>query len=153
VYEGSFRVPAGFYRGPNLTLWQFDRAMFDYGGTALAFNPTNNSLFVVGHDQAQLVAEIAIPPVVTSATLAGLNTATILQPFTDATDQRLSLVNTDPLNPPDITIKIGGLLPYQGKLYSSGYIYYDGRGTQKLSHFASGLDLSVANDTIGPFGL
>ncbi|HMC68932.1 MAG TPA: HYR domain-containing protein, partial [Mycobacteriales bacterium] len=151
AYDGTFRVPSGFFRGPNLTPWQFDRAMFDYGGTALAFNPANNSLFVVGHDQAQLVAEIAIPPLVRSATVAGLNTASLLQPFTDATDGRLSQVSTDPLNPPDVTIKIGGLLPYQDRLYASAYIYYDGRSSQKLSHFASGLDLSASNDTVGPF--
>ena len=98
-------------RGPNLTEWQFDRATFNYGGTALAFNPARHSLFVVGHDQAQLVAEIAIPPVVNSTNLNSLNIASLLQPFTDVTDHRLPLVNNDPLNPEDVTTKIGGLLP------------------------------------------
>jgi O-glycosyl hydrolase len=151
VYEGAFRVPAGFFRGPNLTQWQFDRATFEYGGTSLAFNPANNSLFVVGHDQAQIVSEIAIPPLVRATSVTGLNTASLLQPFTDATDQRLSLVSSDPLNPPDVTIKVGGLLPYQNKLFVSAYIYYDGRSSQTLSHFVSGLDLRVAGDAIGPF--
>ena len=153
AYEGTFRVPAGFFRGPNLTPWQFDRAMFDYGGTSLAFNQANNSLFIVGHDQAQLVAEISIPLLTHSLSLGGLNTANMLQPFTDATDGRLSLVSSDPLNPPDVTIKIGGLLPYQNRLFSTGYIYYDGRSSQRFSHLASGLDLSVSGDTVGPFEL
>ena len=151
IYEGAFRVPAGMLRGPNLTEWQYDRAMFDYGGTALAYNPAHNSLFVVGHDQAQLVAEIAIPTPINGTNLASLNTATLLQPFTDATDRRLSLVNSDPLNPTDVTVKIGGLLPTSDRLFITGYIYYDGRSSQKLSHFVSGLDLSVPNDAVGPF--
>ena len=151
IYEGAFRVPDGWFRGPNLTPWQFDRAKFEYGGTALAFNPANNSLFVVGHDQAQLVAEIGIPTLKFGGPLTGLNTATVLQPFTDLTDQRMGLVSSDPLNPPDVTVKVGGLLPYQHQLYASVYIYFDNRGSQKFSHFVSSPDLSAAADATGPF--
>jgi len=151
IYEGAFRVPDGSFRGPNLTPWQFDRATFEYGGTALAFNPANNSLFVVGHDQAQLVAEIAIPTPIVSGPLAALNTAIVLQPFTDVTDRRMQLVNSDPLNPPEVPVNVGGLLPYQNKLYASVYIYYDGRGSQKLSHFVSSPNLSVMGDATGPY--
>src|SRR6185295_14059762 len=129
----------------------FDRATFNYGGTALAFNPARRSLFVVGHDQAQLVAEIAIPQVVNSANLNSLNVASLLQPFTDVTDHRLPLVNSDPLNPPDVTTKIGGLLPYENQLFASAYIYYDGRSSQTLSHFVSPLDLGTLGDATGPF--
>ena len=153
IYQGAFRVPGGWFRGPNLTPWQFDRATFEYGGTALAYNPANNSLFVVGHDQAQLVAEIGIPALTADGLLTGLNTATVLQPFTDVTDLRMSLVSSDPLNPPDVTVKVGGLLPYQHQLYASVYIYYDGRNSQKLSHFVSSPNLSVAGDATGPFEL
>ena len=40
VYQGAFRVPGGSFAGSS----------FEYGGTALAFNPSNGSLFIVGHD-------------------------------------------------------------------------------------------------------
>ena len=151
VLEGAFRVPDGVFPGPNLTPFQAPRASFSFGGTSLGFNPANNSLFIVGHDQAQLVAEINIPPAFpVSATIAGLSTASLQQPFTDVTDLKMANVNTDPLNDPNISIKIGGLLPFESKLYASAYIYYDGLGSQKLSHFVSGPDLSISNDAQGP---
>jgi hypothetical protein len=56
------------------------------------------------------------------------------------------------INPTDPNGKrIGGVLPYQGKLYVSGYSYYDGAETQKLSHFVTGQDLSVKGDVKGPY--
>jgi hypothetical protein len=155
VYQGAFRVPAGILEGANLSPWQHTNgyAQFAYGGTSLAFNPVNNSLFIVGHDQGQLVAEVDIPTLLPGAGVINLNTASVRQPFMDPTDQQIDKVNNDPLNPTNVTIKIGGMLPYQNQLYLSAYIYYDGRGTQHLSHFASGLDLKVLGDTKGPFEL
>src|SRR5438034_1085049 len=43
VYEGAFRLPAD----------TIGESSFAYGGTALAFNPARNSLFLVGHDWQQ----------------------------------------------------------------------------------------------------
>src|ERR1041384_8836106 len=51
IYAGAFRLPRGEVNGSS----------FGYGGTALAFNPQHNSLFLVGHDWHQLVAEVSIP--------------------------------------------------------------------------------------------
>jgi len=60
---------------------------------------------------------------------------------------RLPLVDPGPWN----SIKIGGLLPYQGQLLVSAYSYYDGDVNQAASHFVSGLDLSVPDDVRGPY--
>lgn len=54
VHVGSFHVPLVQSASANLG--------FDYGGTAMSFNPARNSLFMVGHPWEQLVAELAIPP-------------------------------------------------------------------------------------------
>ena len=153
VYQGAFRVPSGVFEGANLTPWEIENslAQFSYGGTSLAYNPANDSLFIVGHDQGQLVAEVDIPTLLPGAAVDNLNTGSLRQAFTDPTDQLLAKVNDDPLNPADVTTKIGGMLPYQNQLYLSAYIYYDGRGTQHLSHFVSGLDLSVNGDARGPY--
>src|SRR2546428_10252350 len=59
VYQGAFRLPP----------WTSDSASFGYGGTALAYNPAQNSLFIVGHDWYQKTAEVAIPPIVQSSSL------------------------------------------------------------------------------------
>lgn len=85
-YLGAFRLP-----GPS------GGSNWEYSGYATAFRPDGDpdgpadgypgSLFVVGHDHHQMVAEIAIPvPVVSAAKNPGqLNTATTLQPFRDIT--------------------------------------------------------------------
>jgi hypothetical protein len=134
VYQGAFRVPAEIVNGTS----------FNYGGTALAFNPSRQSLFLVGHDWQQRVAEISIPQLRPSATVGGLATATMLQPFVDATEGRMKNVGPG-------TVKIGGLLVLQDLLYVTAYLYYDGAGVQKLSHFVSGLNLSIQGDVRGPY--
>ena len=52
---------------------------FAYGGTAPAYNPTNNSLFIIGHDKQQQIAEIKIPQIINSAQLRNLAIASVLQ--------------------------------------------------------------------------
>jgi hypothetical protein len=68
----------------------------------------------------------------------------VLQPFADVTEGRLPLVDQG-------TVKIGGLLVGDDRLYVSAYSYYDGDGNQRLSHFVSGLDLAVRDDVQGPY--
>jgi hypothetical protein len=136
VYQGAFRVPQGKFGGSS----------FDYGGTALAFNPARDSLFCVGHDWQQQVAEISIPRVTRSDTLDALATASVLQPFADPTEGKMYKVD-DTAN----GIKVGGLIVYQDRLYETAYSYYDGDASQEDSHFVSGLDLSVPGDVRGPY--
>jgi hypothetical protein len=49
------------------------------------------------------------------------------------------------------TIKIGGLLVYQGKLYVTAYSYYDADHSQRLSHFSRPLTLSIKGQVSGPY--
>ncbi len=133
---GAFRLPAGTFGGSS----------FGYNGP-IAFNPGHNSLFMVGHDWQQFVGEVSIPELRTSGSVADLAVASVLQPFADPIDGKASQVNPGDPNP----IKVGGLLPYQGKLITSEYAYYDGGGRQTLSHFVSTPDLSRTNDAQGPF--
>lgn len=139
IYQGAFRVPSGTIGN--------DRSTFAFGGTALAFHPKNNSLFIIGHDWYQETAEISIPEVRAAGDVNGLAKAGMLQPFADITEGGLSKVHPGDPN----GIKIGGLLPYKDKLYASAYAYYDATESQVLSHFVSGLDLSARGDVSGPF--
>ena len=91
LYEGAFRLPRG----------KAGKSSFAYGGWALAYNPANDSLFIVGHDHQQMVGEISIPQVINSKELRELSTARVLQPFTDATEGKMFTVDKG-------TIKIGG---------------------------------------------
>jgi hypothetical protein len=134
VYEGAFRVPSTIVNDTSLA----------YGGTAIAFNAEHKSLFIVGHDWHQRVAEISIPEIRSATALQRLETASLLQPFTDMTEGKMGQVGPN-------TVKVGGLLPYKGQLYLSAYLYYDGAGEQVLSHFVSAPDLSVSGDVRGPY--
>lgn len=138
VYQGAFRLPRG--RWGNTAVYDG----FSYGGSALAYNPANDSLFIVGHDHQQMVAEISIPTVVNSSQLSQLSTATVLQPFTDATEGKMFSVDQG-------SIKVGGLMVYQGKLYATVYSYYDADGSQRLSHFSRPLTLSTKGQVSGPY--
>jgi hypothetical protein len=119
VYQGAFRLPAQID----------DKRTFDYGGTALAYDPTRNALFVVGHDWYQLDAEVTIPHPVRSETLGSLHRALFVQPFADPTDGKIATAGTS-------TTKIGGQLVYDGRLYGSVYVYYDATDSQVVSHWA-----------------
>jgi len=101
---------------------------------ALAFNPTNNSLFVVGHDWDQAVAEISTPALKTGH-LSGLNTASVLQPF-------VRLIN----KVPDNTLKNGDMLVVGNQLVGTTYEYYDATGNAVDSHFKLN-SLNLANAT------
>jgi len=137
VYVGAFLLPS----------WTSDATSFSYGGTALAYNPSHNSLFLVGHDSYQRTAEVSIPPLVKSTTLAALHRATFLQPFVEATEGQLPLIN-----PPDPNAKkIGGYLVYNGQLYVSVYSYYDGGATQAVSHFVRPVTWTPTGQVRGPY--
>jgi hypothetical protein len=140
AYEGAFRLPGN--------LRDSFGTGFGDGGAAVAFNPARDSLFLVGYDGYQQVAELAVPPIINSPVLSDLAIATtVLQPFTEVTEGLLYTIN-----PGDGNAKlIGGMLPYLGHLYVTGYAYYDALKTQVLSHFVSGLDFSVQGDVAGPY--
>ncbi len=149
VYQGAFRLPSGVNPGPNATEWELTNglATFNFGGWAMAFNPAHDSLFLTGNNQGAMVAEVGIPVPVVSSNLASLNVATYVQPFSDPTEAKVDEINPGSTN----SKKIGGLLPYQGQLYVTGYDYYDGLETQIVSHFVANPDLSVVGDVRGAY--
>jgi hypothetical protein len=138
VYQGAFRVP---------NLNSPTGATFNYGGTALTYNSTHNSLYMVGHQQFQLSAEISIPALVNSAEVNALNTATLLQPFADPLEGKINSINPTNANPR----YIGGQLVYNGNLIVSAYSYYDATGSQTTSHFTRPLNLSSVGQVAGPY--
>jgi hypothetical protein len=115
VYQGAFRVPGGLHSGGTAN------AGFEYGGRVIGFNPARNSLFMTGHVWDQFVGEISVPAAV-NGPVSSLATASLLQPLTDVTEGLLSTINPGDPN----SKRIGGLLPYAGNLYVTGYSYYDG---------------------------
>jgi hypothetical protein len=128
-YVGAFRFPEG----------KIGASLFGYGGTAIAFNPANNSLFVVGHDWDQAIAEVKIPDtVVNSNQLSELPTAKVLQPF-------VRILPRVPNFSLEGNVKIGGLLVVDEQLIGTAYVFYDAAGKAVKSHFRlDSLNLSSA---------
>jgi hypothetical protein len=136
TYRGAFRLPAG----------ATETATFNYGGTALAFNPARRSLFITGHDWHQRTAEVAIPELRIATSVGQLATAQLVQGFRDPTEGRLRWVNPSDPN----SQKVGGHLVHGDRLVVSVYSYYDGAGTQLASHFVRPLDLAATGRVEGP---
>ncbi|GJQ57857.1 MAG: hypothetical protein D8M57_03805 [Candidatus Scalindua sp. AMX11] len=141
VYEGAFRFPSG---GEN-SRWSYGASGFTFYPNGDSTGPNDGypgSLYGIGHDHHQLVAEISIPKPVTSLgkNAAELNVATFLQDFADITGGLRSQIGVD---------KVGGLsyLPKMGaqatgKIYWTIYEYYNANGVDYLSHGWSELNLS-----------
>ena len=131
IYLGKFFIPTGQSGSSQL----YDS--FSYGGSAVGYNPVNNSLFIVGHVNEQLLAEISIPAIG--------GTATILQNLKDPTGGRLPQINPQDPN----SKRMGGTLVSGSNLIVSAYSYYDGLGSQELTHFVRPKNLSDSTVT-GP---
>ncbi len=123
IYEGAFRLPDGD-----------DRNTFRYGTSVLAYDPWRQSIWGVGHDQHQRIAEISIPDPGTATTLAALPRATLKTGWFD-TAWRSRIGARTP--------KIGGILPQpNGDLIISAYEFYDNVGLS-VSHFRRDADGAV----------
>jgi hypothetical protein len=117
-----------------------------FGGTALAYNPADNGLFIVGYGNyaAQPIAEISIPStIVNSSNLDALSTDTILQRWTPV----LPNLPTKLTGASDGAY-IGGLMVYNGELIGTDYAYYSGANAQVLSHFVLS-STNLATATVG----
>lgn len=131
VYRGSFTFENA---GTTCSAGPRD---FAYVQGVIAFNPARGSLFVVGHDHCQHVAEFEVPE-------AG-GVARLLQPFRDPTGGRM-----DEINPSDPgSKKIGGLHVAGDRLIVSVYSFYDAERTARTSHFVRPVNLG-SDDVVGP---
>lgn len=61
-YQGGFRLPAGTYGASSM----------NYSQGPIVYDRYNNSIFVVGHTDAQAVAEFSVPPLVHSTKISDL---------------------------------------------------------------------------------
>jgi hypothetical protein len=139
AYVGAFRVPAK-------AAGDVDVDSFAYGGTVLTYNPVNDSLYLVGFSQAAKVGELSIPAALVAPAVTDLRRATYLQPLTDILAGRRTTVDGGVAN----GVYLGGILPFANSLIVSAYTYYDGGGTQSLSHFKTGTNFASVGPVVGP---
>jgi hypothetical protein len=123
-YAGGFRVPPDPLNGNEFT----------YGGSPIAFNPINDSLFVGSIDGK--VAEISIPSPVNSTDAKAMPAAAYLQSaFVDPTEGHWR-----DMSPSEITLY--GLMVHQNRLIGAASIYYDANNNQRVTHFSRSLSLT-----------
>lgn len=137
-YKGAFRLP----------LAQFGDSDLTYAEGQIAYNSTNNSLFIVGHKHQQAIAEFSVPELSTSSNISNLK-------MSPAALQNFSRVLDRAIRPDDQPIDtVGGMLHYQGKLIVNAYEYYDGPADNTLTTLVINDSSNLANSSVdGFFGL
>lgn len=112
-YAGAFALPVAKNSVSSLN---FASGVIEVNG---------DSLFIVGHDHHNAVAEFAIPELVNSTRIADLNTASERQSFVSVLDKAAS-------NPESLD-EIVGLEVVDGKLVINAVEYYDAPADNRLS--------------------
>ena len=141
-YVGGFRLSSDVFGGSQ-------RATLNSSPGVIAFNPKNNSLFVVGHAKEQGIAEFAIPKVVDSKNIADFVIGEkVLQYFTPF--HNTSRVDTGIKK----YFRVTGLALIKDKLVVNYINWYDAKGNEKDTSvvFNNASNLSESNIT-GPFQL
>jgi hypothetical protein len=123
---------------------------YSYSSGSITYNPNRNSLFLVGHGWHNEVGEISIPPLVNTTNLNSLNRSAMVQALTDITGGNMSRILAGGGDYGD-TVVMGGMLVHKNSLIGSVYGYYDAGSSARLSHFKSGLDISVRGDFAGMY--
>lgn len=110
TYTGAFRVSSD----------TFGESSSNYASGAMAYNADNNSIYIVGHQQVNAIAEFPIPELLQETNLMALNVVSPLQGFKtilDAVD-----------NPTGVN-RINGMIYKNGQLIVNAEVWYDASGT------------------------
>jgi hypothetical protein len=111
-YRGAFRVSSS----------DFGESTANFAAGALAYNPTNHSLFLAGHAQHNAIAEFPIPRLLDRPTLAELNVVSPRQNFRRILNEVSNPENID---------RIDGMLYVDGQLIINAEEWYDADGSNR----------------------
>ena len=141
-YQGGFRLSAAAFGDS-------EYPSLSYSPGVIAFNPANHSLFVVGHDYEQGIAEFIIPNIVNSRDINDFEVGEqVLQNF-------IPFHNTDRVDTGiDNYFRITGLALINQKLVVNYFNWYDAGGTETDTSvvFQNASDLANS-EIIGPYQL
>jgi hypothetical protein len=130
VYQGAFRVPKGRYGASQRA------SSLSFGGAALYFNKSNNSLFMIGHVYEKMLIELSVPNVINGNNINELQTATVLQPSIDISEGNWNNLRLDGTAVGNGGVP-GGFLISNDTLIGSSWASYDGPTEAARSHFTA----------------
>jgi len=141
TYGGAFRIPKGEYIPDNFL-------NPNYSQGPIAYNPDNQSIFLVGHTRESPIAEFTVPQLVTSSQITDLNMANRLQNFKKVLDFA-------PSGNPQALDRIGGLF-YDNqvappRLLVNAYEYYDADRSVSLTTLIINDALNIAQSSISGY--
>ncbi len=132
-FEGAFAIPAADYGDSNIN-WAEGTIEVD-----------GKSLFIVGHDQDDAIAEFLVPELTNSQSIDQLvTTEEPVQPFVKI------LENVQGGNPQGLD-QIVGLELYKGRLIGNGIEYYDAPGDNSQSMFVVEDSRALADSAVKGF--
>ncbi|MBU3005718.1 hypothetical protein [Paraglaciecola arctica] len=100
-----------------------------YINGSFAISPKGNTLFTVGHEHHQAIAEFSIPDLKITENTKSLNLATNIQKFTSILLNKTRINNSQKLN------RITGLEVIEGELFVNAVEHYDAPGDNYLTTF------------------
>jgi hypothetical protein len=110
-YNGAFRIPNTSYGASSA----------NYSEGVIAYNPTNRSIFLVGHEQDDAFAEFTIPELGFSTTdISSLPNAENIQPFVQFFDRVPNKTAGDKID------QVTGMYVNAGELIVNAAEFYDG---------------------------
>jgi len=142
TYKGAFALPTG--------------DTFQGGGTGLAYNPENNSLFLFGNQTDKKLSEITIPELVITTDTNELNRATFIQSAVDIFDGQICYIGAGGASKCGATSVLpGGTLVYPStnRLVVTAYMPYDSSSSVVRSHFTANKDWSSLVNGSGAYTL
>ncbi|RJG42342.1 hypothetical protein [Motilimonas pumila] len=128
TYQGAFRLDSATHGDSTAS----------YSNGAIAYNPNNHSIFYVGHQYHQAIAEFPIPELVKQPSVEEdirlLNTSYPSQDF-------VTILDKQPEGNPENLNRTTGIQFYNNHIYANYAVYYDAPGdTKDTSLVISGVD-------------
>ena len=106
-YAGAFTLPDGIY----------GESEFNFNSGVFTFSDNGKTIFIMGHSHGNAIAEISIPELKKANSVNKLNSAEVIQPFTEV----LKKVANNPQNINSVT----GMIATNNGIFLNAVTYYD----------------------------
>lgn len=136
TFKGAFRFPPG----SNEDISRLGNSLGPF-----TVNHRSNSIYILGHQQHQAIAEFTIPKLILSNNYKDLNFSEKIQKFSRI------LLNKKRLSNPQKIDRITGMELIEGELFVNGLLYYDAAGKATDTTFIIREPTNLKNSKVSGF--